>query len=155
MLCPCHSNKMFKDCCQPFINGTKKVTTAEQLMRSRFSAYAIKAINYIVKTYAISQQHDRLESEVSEWANDTKWVNLEILNADESNNSQRFVEFKASYINNNSLSLMHERSRFILENDQWRYIDGDIILHALQKKLTRNTDCPCQSDKKYKRCCMI
>ena len=37
-------------CCGPIIDGVKEADTAEELMRSRFSAYCIHDVNYIVDT---------------------------------------------------------------------------------------------------------
>lgn len=49
-LCPCKSNISYSDCCEPYHNSTKLPSTAEQLMRSRYSAYALKLINYLIET---------------------------------------------------------------------------------------------------------
>ncbi len=153
MQCPCGTNLTFKKCCQPFINGTQKPNTAEQLMRSRFSAYATKHSAYIAQTYAKQEQSAHLESEINEWAKQTCWVKLTIVDTDYQDSSEHFVEFKAEYIHDNALCVLHERSRFIQESGDWRYIDGDIKTHDTIKELTRNSPCPCGSGKKYKRCC--
>ena len=51
MQCPCESGKTFKKCCEPFITGAKEAETAEQLMRSRYTAYTQVEMDYIQKTH--------------------------------------------------------------------------------------------------------
>lgn len=48
--CPCGSGDPFKSCCGPIITGVKDAETAEELMRSRFSAYCLRQVKYIVET---------------------------------------------------------------------------------------------------------
>ena len=50
---PCQSTQNYQDCCEPFHNQTTAPTTAEQLMRSRYSAFVCQNIDYIVKTTAV------------------------------------------------------------------------------------------------------
>ncbi|MDR1126989.1 MAG: SEC-C domain-containing protein, partial [Treponema sp.] len=50
MDCPCGSGKQYTDCCEPFILGVQKPLTAEALMRSRYTAYTVHAVDYIVST---------------------------------------------------------------------------------------------------------
>jgi len=48
-LCPCHSGKKYKKCCRPYHNGQAAPTT-EALLRSRYSAYALRNIEYLMAT---------------------------------------------------------------------------------------------------------
>ena len=49
-LCPCKSRLPYAGCCQPFHHGKAKPETAEQLMRSRYSAYFFRLVDYLVET---------------------------------------------------------------------------------------------------------
>ena len=48
--CPCTSKKPYDRCCGPYHSGGKVPETAEQLMRSRFSAYALGKADYLRTT---------------------------------------------------------------------------------------------------------
>ncbi|MEW6998600.1 YchJ family protein [Colwelliaceae bacterium BS250] len=162
MKCPCGSDKDFSSCCQPFINKQQLPKTAEQLMRSRYSAYAIKDSEYIFQTYAMSKQPDNAINDIKEWAEQTTWLTLEILPTDPEStfesakdNEQQYyyVEFCADYLTNNEVWQMHEYSRFIIEDAQLKYLDGEVKHNKLLRTVTRNDTCPCGSARKYKRCC--
>jgi len=48
--CKCCSGKAYKECCEPLITGSRKAETAEELLRSRYYAYATTEIDYIFNT---------------------------------------------------------------------------------------------------------
>ncbi|MDR3146171.1 MAG: SEC-C domain-containing protein, partial [Treponema sp.] len=48
--CPCNSGSPYAECCEPYLRGIEKPPTAEALMRSRYSAYAEHAVDYIIET---------------------------------------------------------------------------------------------------------
>jgi SEC-C motif-containing protein len=157
MLCPCGSNTLLAECCQPFIIGDILPCSAEQLMRSRFSAYASNNSQYIYDTYAKDSQTNQSVVDIEQWAEECKWLALEIHHS-----SLSTVEFSAHYINNDTLCVLREKSRFIQENDSWRYLDGDITQNEVIAKVKRNEACPCnryetsntvKKNKKYKHCC--
>jgi len=56
--CPCDSTVKYNDCCQPHHSGISLPLTAEALMRSRYSAYALKLVDYLVDT----THRDKLKS---------------------------------------------------------------------------------------------
>ncbi len=157
MKCPCGSNKDLELCCQTIIDGQVADASAEQLMRSRYTAYAQKNCAYIFNTYAKCKQPDNPLSEIQDWAKQCQWLKLEIIKPSQSradNNQYQFVEFKASYLTNHEVWQMHECSRFVKEDGNWRYLDGDIKYHNRLKLVTGNEQCPCGSPRKYKRCCL-
>ena len=53
MKCPCHSKKRYADCCGPLHKGTRPAATPEELMRSRYSAFALGEVDYLAKTQNI------------------------------------------------------------------------------------------------------
>ena len=169
--CFCGSNTNFSSCCQPYIDKKIPIQTAEQLMRSRFSAYAIGNAQYIFDTYAKSSQLAQSVKDIDDWSNSCVWIALKIypMTTKADKETEQFVEFSAFYIINNTLCELREESRFILEDciedkkntsiaeenninevpainiplKQWRYIDGDIISNIELASIKRNELCPC------------
>lgn len=163
MLCPCGSNLSFSTCCQPFISKAQlnKPNTPEQLMRSRFSAYALKDGQYIYDTYGEKQRVNLTIEDLQSWADECNWLALTIHDSTEST-----VDFSAYYVINSTLCELREKSNFAkeYENDQeqWRYIDGTITKNNEIATVKRNDICPCnqystawspKKNKKFKHCC--
>ena len=121
--CYCGSTKQFEDCCEPIIKDSEKATTAEALMRSRYSAYAAHQADYLVATTHISQRKHYTKTEILNWATTNKWLKLEIVKTTENT-----VEFKA-YFSDNALQnhIHHELSTFTFENGSWFYVDGQFF----------------------------
>lgn len=119
--CPCNEQVAYTHCCQPYHLGQATPNTAEKLMRSRYSAYALKDFGYVAKTWhSTTKPNTAFDSDT-----DTKWVRLKINKAwDSKQPNEAFVEFTAKYKVNGKAEKMHEVSRFIKENEQWFYIDG-------------------------------
>lgn len=164
MQCPCRNHQQnnkkltFENCCQLIIQQQKPADTAEALMRSRYSAYATKNAQYILATYSAQSAKQQSLADIQQWANSCQWVNLMIhpqhkINNDKSSHTNNTVEFSAFYIENKQLCMIRERSRFVIENNQWLYHDGEIIENMVCSKVKRNELCPCQSNKKFKVCC--
>jgi SEC-C motif domain protein len=121
MNCPCTPTNLYAYCCQPLHLGTKVATTPEQLMRSRYSAYALQHINYLIATTHPSTQHLYPKKSIVRWAKTTQFLQLTIIYA-----QQTIVEFKAIYSTNNAPSqVLHERSVFVFENQKWYYTQGE------------------------------
>lgn len=154
MQCPCASGNQFKACCQLLIVQQKIAETPEQLMRSRYSAYAMKSFDYIFDTYSEEAKKMLSTETIKSTAENCTWVNLVVhhssLNQDKAHG---VVAFSAYYIENRTLYVMQEKSNFIQEKASWRYHDGEMIEHVQLNKVKRNDKCPCQSDKKFKVCC--
>lgn len=120
-LCYCNSQKLFKDCCEPYIKGLKKAPTAEALMRSRYSAYANHQADYLVATTHISQRALHSKEDILLWATSNQWQKLEVLKS-----TLTTVEFKAYYLDQNKQShVHHEFSTFVQEDGIWFYVDGE------------------------------
>ncbi|WP_164879173.1 YchJ family protein [Flavobacterium cerinum] len=112
---------MFSDCCEPYIIGAKKAPTAEALMRSRYSAYAIHAADYLWATTAPKERKNYSKSAIMDWAKSNQWLKLEILNT-----TLTVVEFKAYYLDNRlKAQIHHEKSTFHNEDGNWYYVDGE------------------------------
>ena len=118
--CYCGKAVSFENCCQPILEGKLKATTAEQLMRSRYTAYCVQAVDYLVATTHFSTRKLYLKSDLLSWSQNNTWVKLEIISATEFE-----VEFKAFYLNEKlKAQIHHEKSTFVFENGSWFYVDG-------------------------------
>ncbi len=149
--CPCGA-AAFAECCAPLLAGRAQAQTAEALMRSRFTAYALGELGYLMETW--HPEHCPGAEAIEEGLGLT-WTRLDIratLDGGEQDN-QGEVEFIAHFKVNGRAAQLHERSRFERRDGQWCYRDG--ILHESAPKAgpARNGPCPCGSGKKYKRCC--
>lgn len=130
MNCYCCSGREFEDCCQPFIEGTKKPSTAEELMRSRFSAYATCEVDYLVRSThpATRKFHDA--AALRRWASENEWQKLEIIATDQGTAADKHgtVEFKADYTDaDHRPQTHHEKSSFRKELGKWFFVDGKVL----------------------------
>jgi SEC-C motif domain protein len=148
--CCCGSQKHYADCCEPLHLATQQAETPEQLMRSRYSAYALKNAKYIYQTYARDKQAENPINEIKEFATSCRFTQLTIIDSGYEQ-AHGFVEFKANYFYQNLYCELYEKSQFIKEDGMWRYLDG-VITPVADIKVGRNDDCPCGSNKKYKKC---
>lgn len=118
--CYCGSAFSYAACCAPVISGIQSASSAEQLMRSRYSAYAIAAIDYLIATTHSSKRAGLSKKDVEKWAKSNSWLRLEIIHS-----STFVVEFKAYFSNRQSpFQVHHERSTFVFEGGKWYYLDG-------------------------------
>lgn len=126
-------------------------TTAEQLMRSRYSAYVTGNIAYIEKTMQRKALAGFDNAASNEWSSLVHWLKLEVLDHQCLDEYHASVTFKAHYIEENTLCQLMETSQFERINGLWYYTDG--TPSTTTKKLSLNQTCPCGSGKKFKRCC--
>ena len=146
-LCFCRSGKEYKHCCAPFHLHTAVPETAEQLMRSRYTAYVLKNIAYIVATTVPSQQTLLETHLLQEWADNTTWLGLEILKTENLTKTQSAVEFKAIFQGEEGKLAHQERSIFVKIENRWYFVDPTVSLPTMQQP------CVCCSGKKFKHCC--
>ncbi|NNP72500.1 preprotein translocase subunit SecA [Acinetobacter defluvii] len=151
--CPCGSSLKYSECCQPLHLGQKKAESAEQLMRSRYSAFAKQKIDYIVKTTALGQQQALDVKAIADWSKANQWLKLEVVQAQEKidkNHAQ--VEFKAHYSvldgTDRSVQIHHEVSYFVKHENTWYFLDP-----TTDQQITMKQPCICGSGKKFKQCC--
>lgn len=121
MPCPCASGHNYQDCCGPFLSGTALAPTAETLMRSRYTAYALGDMAYLRSTWHSSTRPVDLGD-----GPEPKWVGLTILASEGGSPTEAdgMVEFVARYKIKGRAFRLHERSRFAREDGAWRYVDG-------------------------------
>ena len=150
-ICQCGSGQDFVECCGVFLSGRASAPTAEALMRSRYTAFAMRDSNYLLKTWHGSTRPSALDFTTDA----TQWKKLEILEtvSGEEGATRGIVEFKAYFVERARREVLHERSSFLKENGLWYYLDGVMPEKRVLAKPSRNKPCPCGSGKKYKRCC--
>lgn len=126
--CPCTSGKTFDRCCGPFLEGSRLPATAEQLMRSRFSAYALGKVDYLISTRCAAKRADENRDELLQYCKAVRCVGLKIaatrLGGPE--DAEGVVTFHASLQANGRRSLHIETSTFAREDGKWVYVDGDV-----------------------------
>ncbi len=157
--CPCCSQMEYDQCCEPLIRGVKNAETAEQLMRSRYTAYAKTEIDYLKETIHPDMRADFNKKEAISWSETAEWQKLDIVETVQggAEDSEGTVEFIAYYSNKNTAQKHHELAQFKKESDRWYFFDGEFVKPSSVKrdgpKIGRNEPCPCGSGKKYKKCC--
>lgn len=166
--CPCGSQQAYSTCCEPIHQQPTQVHQPEQLMRARYSAHVLGLVDFVINTYHPScnaeAQRDAIRDSV-----DSDWQKLVVLSHEAGSHSDEgYVTFSAYFVDGGDEYCMTERSRFIRENGQWYYIDGEFPAEPepqtasstpLQQqavstiKIGRNDPCLCGSGKKFKKCC--
>lgn len=157
-LCPCGSNASYGACCRPVIAGEQKAMTAEQLMRSRYSAYVKKEISYILTSLHPDHRADYDEKSSRAWAERAEWHGIKILKtvAGGVDDSEGQVEFVVSYLENGLRQEHHELSTFQKKDGDWFFATGKTMPKPVSRALPktgRNEPCICGSGKKFKKCC--
>lgn len=145
--CPCNIRTSYQACCQPLHNGKLIANTAEQLMRSRYSAFVMANIPYLIATLHIDKRQNDDEVVLLRTIKQQQWLGLKVIHH-KATGINATVEFVAFY-QQQSTGQLHERSHFIRENGLWFYVDGKILPPL---KLSRNDLCFCGSGKKIKKC---
>ena len=124
-LCPCKSQLNYGICCKPYHNGKAKPDTAEQLMRSRYSAYFFRKVDYLVETTHPDSRHKGLKEELEKSIHQTNWSFLTISGTSRGGKDDKTgkVEFVAEYFVGSEPHELHERSRFKRLKGVWKYLD--------------------------------
>lgn len=145
--CPCGGAE-YARCCQPLHLGQAHAVTAEQLMRSRYSAFALAQIDYIVQTTAIAQQATLDRAAITDWSQSNRWLGLEVLQTNEQlDKHHALVEFRAHY-DDGQPQQHYERSYFVRLDERWFFLDPTTTGLPTMKQ-----PCVCGSLKKFKHCC--
>ncbi|HSX51439.1 MAG TPA: YchJ family metal-binding protein [Cellvibrio sp.] len=123
--CPCGHQKAANDCCLPFITGASNPPTAEQLMRSRYSAHVFLAIDYLWETWSPEQRLRSSKADIRTWAESCEWLGLQILSTQKGGASDDtgIVEFIALFRQQGQMHQHHEVSQFKKVLGKWFYVD--------------------------------
>lgn len=125
--CPCTSKLTYDKCCQPFIEGKRLPETAAKLMRSRFTAYALGKVDYLIETTVAAKRAEIDREELKAYCATVACVSLKILatEAGGPGDDTGMVKFHASLQHDGKRTLHAERSTFLREEGAWRYEDGE------------------------------
>ena len=120
MNCPCGKGR-YETCCGRFHEGAEFPDNAEDLMRSRYSAFVLKNESYLLSTWHTSTRpQEPLFNQ-----DPTHWMGLTVKQFIEaSDRLSATVEFVAIYKINGKAHRLHEISSFVREDKQWLYVDG-------------------------------
>ena len=145
--------------CLPFIRNERRPDTAAELMASRYVAYTLGEIDYLITTHA-PETRDSIDRAATEhWSRKASWRSLEIVGTTAGGPSDEHgeVEFIACYALDGVDQVHHERSTFRRVEGRWYFVDGKTVpkkpVQRVGEKVGRNDPCACGSGKKSKKCC--
>jgi SEC-C motif-containing protein len=116
----------YSDCCGAYHLSQRTVPTAEALMRSRYTAFVMGEIAYLVATTHPSARDAGLEAAYRSTFESTQWIGLKVLQTFQGTASDKTgkVEFAATYLQAGQRAVHHEKSRFKRHAGRWYYLDG-------------------------------
>ncbi|WP_310170940.1 YchJ family protein [Enteractinococcus fodinae] len=123
--CPCGTGQEFQNCCGPVLAGTAEPATAEDLMRSRYSAFVLGDDAYLAASW-----HSTTRPADASAPTGIQWRRLRIRDTvgggpDDATGEVEFIaHFRTA---DGSRDFLHERSRFARENGRWVYVDGELF----------------------------
>lgn len=118
--CPCGTGDEYGSCCGPVLAGVSDAPTAEQLMRSRYTAFAVGNVAHLLRTWHRSTRPPSLTLD-----EDVTWWRLHVLSTTGGGpfDGEGTVHFVAQYRTADGRGRQEERSRFVRENGRWYYVD--------------------------------
>ncbi|MEJ6005563.1 YchJ family metal-binding protein [Paucibacter sp. AS339] len=124
--CPCGQKQSYGSCCGVYHQhfaaaNTLSAPTAEALMRSRYSAYVLNLLDYLLASWHPSTRPVSLEPNEA----GLKWLGLEVKKHVQQDAEHALVEFVARSKLGGRAYRMKELSRFERVNGAWFYLDGD------------------------------
>ncbi|MGC0418944.1 YchJ family protein [Embleya sp. AB8] len=116
--CPCGLPATYRECCGARHAGSA-APTAELLMRSRYSAFAVHDEAYLLRTWHPDTRPDRLDLD-----DRTRWVGLEVHTSTAGGpfHQEGTVEFTATYLDRGQRGTLREHSRFVRSDGAWVYV---------------------------------
>ena len=117
--CPCLSGEPYGGCCGRFHRGEAEAPTAEQLMRSRYSAFVVLDAGYLLRTWHPDTRPAGLELDPT-----VRWRRLDIVSTRRGGplDSEGTVEFTAHFRHDGERGAQHETSRFVRVERRWYYL---------------------------------
>lgn len=124
--CPCGRDRPLSECCGRFLDGELRPDTAEDLMRSRYTAHAMQRIDYLRETLWPRHQSLFDAAATARFAADNHWAGLTVINTQDGGPADRegTVLFEARYLSGGQLQTHRERSRFRKKKGRWYYCDA-------------------------------
>ena len=92
-------------------------------MRSRYTAYVLKNVDYLVQTTLPASREPNLADDIRSWMNQVTWQKLHVLNttAGGRSDNEGTVEFIAEFIGQHGADRHHELSQFKKVRGIWFY----------------------------------
>ncbi|HEY9557291.1 MAG TPA: YchJ family metal-binding protein [Acidimicrobiales bacterium] len=119
LACPCGSGAPLTTCCGPIVSGDRAAPTAERLMRSRFTAFALQDEAHLLRSW-----HPSTRPATVQLVSGQRWTGLEVLATigGEMLDKEGDVEFRATYERRGRPGTLHELSRFVRHEGLWAYL---------------------------------
>ena len=120
-LCPCESGLVYVGCCGELHSGRVLAHSALQLMRSRYSAFALGNADYLIESWHPDTRPASLVIDESQ-----RWIGLKIktVSLGGTDEDEGSVEFVARYKVQGKAYRLHENGRFPRLSGRWYYLDG-------------------------------
>lgn len=149
LVCPCGSGLQLSDCCGRLHAGAS-AASAEALMRSRYSAYALGQIDYLISSTLPAQQASLDRPGIEQWSRQSKWLGLTVHSHEPATDAfgHTKVSFSARWEDDQGSHEQRENSVFVQRAGNWYFLHPGVALQA-----GRNDPCPCTSGGKFKKCC--
>ena len=127
MNCPCQSGKTYNHCCRPWHDG-KAAPTAEQLMRSRYSAFVFGLVDYLFETTHPNHRAKNLKADIASTCKGLAWTGLDVRDVWQGGEKDKVgkVTFHASFVQEGKNGVHVEHSRFKRFGKAWMYVDGEV-----------------------------
>ena len=127
-LCPCGSQKLYENCCEPY-HKNHNAPTCEALMHSRYSAFVFGVVDYLFETTHPSHRAKNLKEEIALTCKALAWTKLEVLSVWQGgvNDKVGKVSFRASFVQEGKNGAHVEHSRFKRFGKVWMYVDGEVV----------------------------
>ena len=146
--CPCGTGASLADCCARLHQGARLPENAEALMRSRYTAYVLGKIDYIVASTVPAQQALLDVAAIEQWSRHTAWAGLTVhQHQPHIGKHHAQVAFNAHFQADGGTQVHHELSTFVHIAGHWYFIDPTVPLPSMKQT------CFCGSGKKFKHCC--
>lgn len=159
--CPCGTGRDATECCLPVIRRERSAATAEELMRSRYTAFVVNDVDWIMDSHHPETVDEVDRDEVGQWASGSEWLGLRIRDteAGQEGDDEGIVSFRARYKVQGQQVDHVERARFVRDEGEWRF--HSVVEEEAQQlvpvgpasEVGRNDPCTCGSGRKYKKCC--
>jgi SEC-C motif-containing protein len=129
--CPCGSDQGIEVCCGLYLSGDQQAPTPEALMRSRYTAFTAKNLQYLFETTDPQARMEFNFESNRKWAEESQFTKLEII-AHSMDGNKGMVEFKAYFLENQPEGpaipqIHHELSKFRKQAGVWFFRDGRVV----------------------------
>ena len=124
MTCPCGNTKTYAECCAIAHQSLASVQTAEQLMRSRYTAFTMANGAYLMESHHSTTRSISEKEAIVAWAKSVEWLKLTISSTSKglAHDTKGSVEFTAYFKENGKTNHIYEHATFVRENGCWFYL---------------------------------